>query len=245
MSIKECIPHYSRWVEKYYAEKLRKQGFICYNNENLSWYKIVNKEVLLSVYFVYSFPYDPILAELGYGIHPLFIPVEVPHKLSVRGYGRDDMLLTSVHLPGPRRLFEGQYYVQYSDTPEGGAEKLDEIIFPTFSKIHSLEDAYKHHREYYIGKLNRYKEDCPGKPFNGPIAGVDFMDEAIYFDDKETIALFSWELDQIYFDAKRNKRVELQRQAIYNGKRDEFLADLEKRKRRFTRTLEKKLNINV
>ena len=48
---KEMIQRCARGI---YAEKLRNAGFVSYKGEDLSWYKVVGKDVIHSVYIFSS-----------------------------------------------------------------------------------------------------------------------------------------------------------------------------------------------
>ena len=82
-----------------YEDKLISAGFVSYNNEGLSWYKVLNGCILQSVYLYSLFPRAPFLMAEGYGCHPLFIPapilsVKQTNQLSVKCTNQQDMATT-------------------------------------------------------------------------------------------------------------------------------------------------------
>ena len=66
--------HVQQFIREVYADRLRQAGFFSYRGEDIHWYRLVNNKVIHSVYFIASYPVFPIMLEIGYGCHPLFIP---------------------------------------------------------------------------------------------------------------------------------------------------------------------------
>ena len=68
--IEEEKEHMQRCARGIYAEKLKKAGFISYNGDDLSWYRVINNEILNTVYLFSSlnmFSITPLRMEVGYG----------------------------------------------------------------------------------------------------------------------------------------------------------------------------------
>lgn len=236
--------HYQRWARAHFSEKLKKAGFVSYGNEDLSWYKVVNNEVLLTVYIYASFSIASI-GMVGYGIHPLFINAPVPQKAYVSGWS-DNEVMIQVFLRAPvNRLFDANTFVMCPDTPERGAECLDNIIFPLFSNIHNIEDCYAFHKQRWIEaeKRREVRGDSPDYPF----ATNDFIDMAIYMEDKEIYPKCVHDLEsrRNWSNKKEQARMELQRQVFELGQREEYLKVLEKRRNQFVRRLNKKLGFSI
>lgn len=74
---KSYLQEYSRGV---YADFLKKEGFKSYNGDDLSWYRVVNHEVLQSFYIFTIGGSFPITPTLGYGVYPLYVPVPFPMR---------------------------------------------------------------------------------------------------------------------------------------------------------------------
>ena len=71
--------HVQQYIREVYAERLRKAGFYSYKGEDIHWFRLVNNEVIHAVYFVADYPSFPVMLEIGYGCHPLFIPPILQH----------------------------------------------------------------------------------------------------------------------------------------------------------------------
>lgn len=70
--------HLQKWSRTYFADHLRELGFVSWRGEDLSWYKLVGGEVLLTVYLFDSFGYLPMMPCLSYGTHAAFVKPESP-----------------------------------------------------------------------------------------------------------------------------------------------------------------------
>lgn len=245
--VDEKKEHLGRWAKFYFAEKLTAAGFVSYNQEFLSWYKVVNQEVLLTVYLYNSVSGLPAIPELGYGYHPLYITAPVPQSFSVRGYGWDDVLMNIVSFDRPAgKLFDAHTLVDHPATPEGGAEKLNEIVFPVFDQIHCAEDAYRLHTELFLNRLKEYQCKFPGQEYNGRISCLDYIDELIYYGDPEMLQIFARDTTvRGGLFGKNLHRVHAQYSAIFEGKREEYLEILEKRRQKNIKNLRKKLNLTI
>ena len=241
--IKKC-------AKEIYEKKLINEGFISYNNEGLSWYKVINGCILQSVYLHSPFSGAPLFMEEGYGCHPLFIPAPIPRKVLGESYEDETMLRVRKELR--YRTYEGTQ-VMCRNTVERGAEVLDTDVFPVFRKVRTEEDAYKLHRERCMETIAWYNRRSPGEPLQ--IIGSEWLaDEAIYFDDNEMQRMMIDQLiyqrecmksgDMMSTPTKREwyqKRIE----AIQDGAREPFLMMLEARKKRFIRDLERKVGIQI
>ena len=118
-----------------YEDKLISAGFVSYNNEGLSWYKVLNGCILQSVYLYSLFPRAPFLMAEGYGCHPLFIPAPIPQKVVFNEFWEDEIMQCA--LKGfQHSTYEGTQ-VLCRNTEERGAEVLDTDIFPIFRKINT------------------------------------------------------------------------------------------------------------
>lgn len=235
--------HLQRWARDAFSEKLKKEGFICYQNEDLSWYKIVNGEVLLTVYLYTFSPVVPLVPAIGYGMQPLFIEAPLPQKVLVRGW-IDNEVMSTIYFNVPKSQFDPNTYVLCPKTPLHGAEKLDEVLFPQFSSVRTIRNAY----EFY---KSRYLEDAQTTPksYDWRIRDViltnDFIDMAIYLDDQEMYSICLCNLEDKIGWKKEAKRTQMQLRAIKYGDRNAYLDYLNSRKVRFSRNLEKKLDIQI
>lgn len=230
--------HLQRYARAVMADKLRAEGFVSYKNEDLSWYKIVNGDMLLSVYIHTNVPIVPLIPVIGYGMHALFVAPPIPQKVTVRGWSSNE-IMTQVHPSGHRRIFDKQTMVQCVDTEECGAEELDDRIFPIFSRASSMQDAFNFYKSRHF------------YPSGYAMSNV-FIDMAIWLDDKEIYPACLRKIEGLrnfpasYFKFKRDfdyENIDLWYAAIAEGRREEYLEILKERKEQVLLKLEKKLNI--
>lgn len=242
--------HLKRWSEKYCAEKLRKQGFVDYNQDALCWYKVLNGEVLQAVFIFNNTPFVPLNPTYCCVMHPLFVDVPIPYKVSIRGtISEDDGF--PVYLDTPQIEESEDCRVMATDSPGGGSERLDQVIFPTFSKASTLEEVYA----YF--KTNWWNYDwCFSAKDGGEEHKLNYrfsltrpmIAMAIYLDDQEMYPHCVKRLEE----CKRAGRfcrdmdwVVSALAAIQEGNREEFLQGLEKTKKKMCKKLEKKLGIRI
>lgn len=234
-----------------YSDKLKKMGFLSYKDECTSWYKVVNREIINSVYLFSALGCAPLLMEIGYGIHPLFIPAPIPQKLIFTGSHNDEVMREV------RGQFKYSFYRETSvmchSTEERGAELLDTDVFPVFRKAKSELDAYIIHKNIYIDKI-KMNNDANGGDVVRIIGSEWLADEAIYFDDKDVqemmIKQLIWQKEcmergDMYSSCGKLKWHNARIAAIRDGARDSFLIMLEARKRRFIKDLDRKLGIQI
>lgn len=79
MSNSAQFEYAQRYIQEVMADRLKQAGFVSRKGECINWYRIVNDEVIQTVYFRTSNKFVPVWLEIGYGAHPIFIPPLV-HK---------------------------------------------------------------------------------------------------------------------------------------------------------------------
>ena len=237
--------HLQKWSRTYFADHLRELGFVSWRGEDLSWYKLVGGEVLLTVYLFDSFGYLPMMPCLSYGTHAAFVKPEMPHKVTERSVGGVFETMSYMYFDTPMRQMAHDIQVMATDTPDGGYRKFEETVLPIFDSIYTLEDAYRPFREYYLERRARRMERAPQFMDQMPFASMDFMDEAIWFHDTEMMELCARDPDLWYpIRKKEAKRIQMQKDAL-NGHRDEYLRELEQRKSRYLRKLQKEAGLKL
>lgn len=236
-SAEERKEHLQNWARYYCAEKLRQRGFVSYNNEDLCWYKIVNGEVMLSVYFYIMYPMYPYPVNIGYGIHPLFIAAPIPHKVTIRGW-TDDEIMTQLRIRTNRSQTPIDHYILAPATEQCGAEYLDKEVFPLFDQVHSIEDAYQIYKNRYIERE---------KQIYHPFTTLEFDDFAIFMNDTEIypLCLRSKAKKRFHETDKRYALNQSQTAVMTGGDPAQHLALLEARKKRFISKIRRKLGIEV
>ena len=237
--------HLQKWSRTYFADHLRELGFVSWRGEDLSWYKLVGGEVLLTVYLFDSFGYLPMMPCLSYGTHAAFVKPEMPHKVTARSAGGVFETMSYMYFDTPMRQMAHDIQVMATDTPDGGYRKFEETVLPIFDSIYTLEDAYRPFREYYLERRARRMVRAPQFMDQMPFASMDFMDEAIWFHDTEMMELCARDPDLWYpIRKKEAKRIQMQKDAL-NGHRDEYLRELEQRKSRYLRKLQKEAGLKL
>ena len=121
--------HVQRYVREVYADQLRQAGFISYRNEGVHWYRLVNGDVLHGVYFVTRYPAFPVMLEIGYGCHPLFIPPIAQRSPYIRT------------LPGNEQMYHIIPELIPGSTPYGIQRSQ---LHGTLNKIHREPDVLVH-----------------------------------------------------------------------------------------------------
>ena len=235
--------HLSRWAKQYFYDQLMEEGFRSYQDKGLSWYKVLDDSIVQTVYLFSCFSGMIMHPELGFGCHPLIVPAKLPQKLvDPSAYGWDNVIMSVRKFPGPFVLYTGSL-VEHSRTPQAGAELLDEIVFPYFSGLNTLEDAYQAHKSYYVNKLDPFFRDHPLSEFNGLTTCREFVDEVIYMGDWDMLPYIERDLDLSWCRAVDRQRVTGQREAVYGDGREAFLRMLEARKKRFLTRLAKHVDL--
>lgn len=236
--------HLMRWANGTFSERLINKGFVSYHGEGLSWYKVVNNEVLLTVFFHAFSPVVPMVPAIGYGIHPLFIEAPIPQKVVVRGW-IDNEVMSRIYFAGPKKQFDQNTFVLCPQTPLLGAEMLEEKLFPIFDSVCTVEDAYNFHKLRYLKYASQNHIDLFNAG-NEIITTNDFVDIAIYMND---IELFPLCLNDISlkdgWSKKEQPRMNAQRIAIIDNARDVYLLQLAKRKQKFVHKLNQKLGVGI
>lgn len=231
-----------------FAEKLKAMGMVSYNDEGLSWYRVVNGTVLQSVYFNSHF-LAPFLVDIYYGIHPLYIPAPIPYPFYQSASSvRESEVAHLLRYPHrvSRVIYEGTS-INCFNTSNRGAEVLDEIVFPLFQWLQNEKDVYTYWNTVYSGI--RGKMQTPGISFC-------YLDQVLYQNDVsqyEKCLQKYWDTytryltypdkarDVIKFISSMGPRLE----AMRSGDRKSYLAILEERKRKFIKTLRSKLGIEI
>lgn len=225
-----------------FANKLEDAGFKCYGGENLSWYRVVNGELLQSVYFFSPYNF-PLLVEIGYGMHPLYLAAPIPQKKYIP-YGNinDSEImwwLRDGNLGG-KRIYEGTK-INCLATPEMGAELLTDRLFPIFEENQTVDAAYEYFKTLYLGLSPYWTEES-------------FMDQVIHRGDTD---MYDWCLQRFRNsydlvsgykvrtkkDEQMLKRIKPKIDALETGSRDACIEALEMQKKKFIKKLETKLGI--
>ena len=237
--------HLQKWARTYFADHLRYLGFVSWQGEDLSWYKLVGGEVLLTVYLFDSFGYLPMIPCLAYGMHAPFVKPEMPQKVTMRESGWVSETMNFLYFDDHKRQMAPEIQVMATDTPDGGYRKFEETVLPLFDGIHTLEDAYSPFREYYIDRRAQLLQKAPEYADRQVFASMDFLDEAIWLNDREMMERCAGDPD-LWLPIRRReaKRLQLQKEAL-SGRRDDYLLELDRRKSRILRKLQKEAGLKL
>lgn len=230
------------YVTGVFAEKLKSAGFVSYNDENLSWYRVINSKILQTVYFYSMFKF-PFQVAIGYGMHPLFVPAPIPEKLYISISNIDNGEINwwfRKEFSGPKVFYPGTA-INCLNTPEHGAELLDSDLFPMFEE-HTTEDSvYTHWRLKYLKthKTTEYFVD----------QAINQRDQSIY---EDLISFWYWRYVRVCDKNQKTSQdlrfieiMEHRLDAMRTKNEDEYIAILEERKKKYAKRLETKLKIKV
>lgn len=241
--------HAKNYIQAVFAERLLAEGFVCPDDKLLYWYRIVNKELVHSVCFFTRWTNVPIMMEIAYGIHPLFVPplYSSDVHISITGYDERFTPLTIKEAPPSRRFapYSDEASV-YAPQEEGrGLYTLEQIILPQLNSVQTMEQCYRFH-------LVKARE-C-NKGFSPTI-----IEEAIYLNDTAEYPKCQLAVNRLipmyqkYCEKFPTKRIfqdtlaqlQLQNRALSDNAREELLLILEKRKQKNIKWLNKKYGITV
>ena len=173
----------NQFLQEYYAEPLKKEGFVSCENSYFDWYKVEN-DLVYSVHFPIHGTMNPFITlEPGICVLPLYVWDEIPMRMPLQ----DNPWTSSDRFIRIRT--EHREYLEYIEKRIGplkrksyctpglitglpcgkrllmlvserrGAEILDEIAFPLLSGIKSVEDIYRFHLECRCA-IERYQSQA-------------------------------------------------------------------------------------
>ena len=96
--------------------------------------------------------------------------------VTMREAGWVSETMNFLYFDNPMRQMAPDIQVMATDTPDGGYRKFEETVLPIFDSIHTLEDAYRPFREYYLERREARLEQAPQYIDKQPFASMDFLD---------------------------------------------------------------------
>jgi len=261
-NIKDLIfEHGQRYVREVLADHLREEGFISKND--VHWYRLINNQILQSIFFHTSNTFFPLFLEISYGCHPLFTIPEFPkgvymfstgylttnNKKEKYTWGGTAMSMRSDKTNAP---YSREACVMCATDDAGKRETVDKI-FAELEQVTTEEVCYQKHKKYY---LETFKNNMERLFYS---LSMDFMDEVIYFNDTELypfcekklewkIASFNQKKQENRLPKSWEKEVDrfiALRRAIVDGEREKHLEYLESQRKKTIQLLQKKLDITV
>ena len=217
---KEILEASQQYIRAVFADRLREEGFVSPNSCDFMWYRVVNQEVINSIFFYTGSRYEPISLRMGYGVHPLFITPYVPKDVYTRNppYNlvifSDEVILSeerpNIGERGHAIFYAGDYWVDMPMGKDKGLYTFDGIILPQMENTRTQRACFDLHKELVLSEPVIYPKDMLitlDRKLNR--ASGDYFDEAIFFNDQELFPDYykkaKERLDRILADPKRKK----------------------------------------
>lgn len=256
ISAAQLLEYTQVYVRDVFADLLRQEGFTSLDGDDVCWYRVVNKEVVNSICFYTHWYHEPVSLEVGYGIHPLFIPPFQNPKVHLTSQPGSCEVMDSQQLICKEGGFGRVYYSP--NTPvympwgeDRGLHTLESILIPQMNSIQTVVDCYKMHKDRYLNSGAAFEQIV----YN--LFSADFIDEGILVEDKELYPYFwSWidhkrQIIGSFNEKQRARReirnllhqMQIQEAVLATGNREAFLADLEQRKDKVIKMMNKKMKI--
>jgi hypothetical protein len=171
------LQHAQNYVRAVMADRLREEGFVSKDGEDVYWYRVVNGDVIHSVSFITRHTSIPMWMQIGIGFHPLFITPEFPNSPYIYA------------MPASEVMSDGNYIVKESNNavfsenakticPHDALHGRDilEGAMSVFEMAQTPRQCYEIHKERKRDAL-----EC------GSLLTMSsaFVDEVIYWDDQE------------------------------------------------------------
>lgn len=244
---KEMLPHVQGYVRAVAADRLRRDGFVSFKERDCAWYRVVNNEVIQTLYFFTKFPYIPIILNVGYGIHPLYVEPFYPSGVNYVRISNDEVMRETLIMSAKsNRSYSSDIMVECPNDEYKGFDIIEEIL-QKMDSVNTAEKAYLNHKARYE-RAGTYWA-----------ASMDFFDEAIRYNDTDIFELCMSPLEKEiktwngWAEARGRKgkiadnldHLALQKQALLTGNRDEVLSALQARQRKIVKALKRNVGIQV
>ena len=255
--------HAKNYIAAVFEKRLREEGFTCPDDKLLCWYRVQGDQILNSIIFFSPWSNLPLMMDIGYGIHPLFLEPVYTNSVHFTKRPIDDdrfvrqPIIENVPVDDMQySIYSPEIWVDTPGHPGKGIYTLDEIILPKMQQVHSAEDAYEFHK--------KRRMDAQVPPFldhERPLGVLSksFIDMALYADDKEVYPycekesnkFASWYREKVLRNpgkkelAKQADEWEALLTAFTEEGREVYLKQLELRKQENIRHLRKKLGVTV
>lgn len=224
--------HARRYIQEVFATRLRDEGFVCPDDKLLCWYRLNSDEIVNSICFFSRWPNLPLMLEIGYGIHPLFVKPYYSSDVYISNPPIDERFYTvDIGFGSEKRHyapFSPDVLVYTPKTDGKGIDAFERGILPQMNGIMTIEQCYLFHR----------------KNFRSPTFGMSslMIDEAIIINDSAILENAKRNADKMvsyYFmqsdkypneKAYRDKllHAKLQKAALTGESHEEYLAVVEK-----------------
>ena len=252
--------HVQRYVRAVMAERLRNEGFVSRDGRDIFWYRVIDNQVVQSVLFHTRWCEMPVIMDIGYGCHPLFLLPVFPNNAYVFAMTEGEEVfhpgkpLMKMGVPS-RFIFDENTWISCPDDLLRGADILDDIL-AVLNSVKTAQDCYKKHEELYV--FRHFDEESQMmRPYYS--ASADFMDEVVYWNDTRLYpcceAVINRQLTSLAknqsvrklakFELRRQERLLMLKNAIIEGNREKHLQFLEKQETKTIQLLERKVGIII
>lgn len=235
--------HARAYIKEVFAARLEDAGFICPDEHMLCWYRIVNEDIIQAVFFFSHWPNLPLNLQIGYGVHPSFVLPLYYTDVCVKNLPWDERLFEMHIWEGEKNVFApfSDEILVYAPQAAGyGIDTLNSIIFPKLNSIQTLEECYRENRKMYRGTKFGMS--------------LTMIDEAIYLNDVHALENCKRAVEKMIpfykAEAEQNPnqkeyrdsldRLQIQRAALWENKREEFLESIAKRSNKNLAAMKKK-----
>ena len=262
LNVKELIfEHGQRYVTEVLADSLREEGFI--SNNDVHWYRLVNTQIVQSIFFQTPFTFFPILMDISCGCHPLYIVPEFPKGVYIYStnyytsskreiFGRIGGTM-SADPSKSNAIYSKDACVMCATDDCGKRETIGKIL-NKLESINTEDECYQMHKNFYLEAFSQY----PDRDLSHTLT-LDFMDEVVYFNDSEMYSVCEKRItnqlaciDKIKQDKglpkswekEMNRYISL-KEAIIDGERDKHLRYLDSQRQKTIKLLQKKVGIII
>lgn len=258
------LPHTRAYVRDVFADRLRQEGFDSPGGGDTLWYRVVDREVVNTVCFDTRHLAEPVVLDMGYGIHPLFVEPFQAQKVYVKDFPYNFEILYPQGLVGENcqgglRHYTGDVPVMIPHGADRGLHTLEGISLPKMNAVRRARDCYELHKARYLEESDFDRRMGISFAQRLGACSLDFVDEGIFFEDAELYPHFRElvterlrqleDLDEKHRRSKwgtsRLARLQSQRKALLEHDRQSFLDTLEARRKKVLDLLEKKYGVPI
>ena len=178
--------HARHYIEAVFAQRLKREGFVCPDDKLLCWYRIRNGEVLDTVSFCSKWAELPLFLGIDYETVPLFIRHEY-HPNVQYNPGPMERWDCTLHCGirecgNPKganlRPYSADVLVYAPGHGSRGLYSLTEIILPYMQQINTAYDCYLSHKANHL-------DTPPDQRYQ--FMSREFLEEAVYAGDSEVL----------------------------------------------------------
>lgn len=164
-----------RIVRVVFADRLREAGFASYKGEDIHWYRLINHEVIQTIYFTTMYTRFPFAIEIRYGSHPLYIPPFFQKSPYIRDNLRYEQMYYIIPELEPGSTKNGvQRSLLFGETGKKPMKVLEKIL-AVIEDMKTPKACYEMHKKWYASSL---------KTDNHLVMSTYFVDEVLYWEDE-------------------------------------------------------------